>query len=73
MTDKEILFKLEEIFDLDESVLSQDTELANLVEFDSMAKLSLIVIADEDFNKRLTAEQINDFELVKDIVNFLKS
>ena len=70
---KEILEKLEETFEMDEGSLTADQLLDELEEFDSMTKLSLIVLADDDFNKRLSAEQINDFKSVADIINFLQN
>ncbi|MFY0672412.1 MAG: acyl carrier protein [Bacteroidia bacterium] len=71
MSEKEILNQIEEVLELDENTLKKETELSNIEEFDSMAKLSLIVMSDDDFGKKLTAEQINDFVTVGDIVKFL--
>jgi len=71
MSESDILKQLEEIFEMNENSLEVTMELGNLAEFDSMAKLSLIVLSDEEFNKKLTAEQINDFKTVNDIVIFL--
>lgn len=36
-----------------------------------MAKLTLIVLCDEEFSKKLTGEQINAFKTVKDILDFM--
>ena len=36
-----------------------------------MAKLSLIVLCDEEFGKKLTGEQIRAFKTVGDIITFL--
>ena len=71
MTQNEILNQIAEVFDVDADTLSLDKSLESIPEFDSMAKLSLIVMCDDDFNKKLTAEQINDFKTVGDIVTFL--
>lgn len=73
MTEKEVLNKLEELFDLDEGTLNTEMKLDAVSEYDSMAKLSLIVMSDDDFSKKLTAEQINDFNTVGDIVTFLNA
>jgi acyl carrier protein len=40
-------------------------------EFDSMAKLTLIVLCDEEFGKKLTGEQIRAFKTVGDILDFM--
>jgi acyl carrier protein len=37
-----------------------------------MAKLSLIVLMDEECNKKLTGEQIREFKIVADILNFME-
>lgn len=71
MSQNDVLKQLEEVLDLNEGSLSMDMELGAIAEFDSMAKLSLIVMCDDEFNKRLTAEQLNDFKTVGDIVEFL--
>lgn len=70
---EEILNELEEVFDMDEGALSIDMTLDSVDEFDSMAKLSLIVMCDDDFGKKLTAEQLNEFKTVGDIVVFLQA
>lgn len=73
MTEKEILNQIEDVLDVSKGYLTLDMELSSIAEYDSMAKLSLIVHSDDEFNKKLTAEQINDFKIVGDIVNFLNS
>ena len=71
MTNQEKMRMLEETFELDENSLTEDTVLTDIVEYDSMAKLSLIVLCDDEFDKKLTGEQIREFKTVKDILNFL--
>jgi acyl carrier protein len=71
MNSQELLNKLEDLFDLSEGTLDVEMDLNSIPEFDSMAKLSLIVFSDDEFDKKLTAEQLNEFVKVKDIVNFL--
>lgn len=71
MTTKEKLNLLEETFELDENSLSEDTTLDSIPEYDSMTKLSLIVLCDEEFDKKLTGEQIKEFKTVKDVLDFM--
>lgn len=71
MTEKEKLGLLEEMMELDEGLLTIDTKLENVEEWDSMAMLSLIVLMDEQFNKKLSGEQIKSFKTVGDIINFM--
>ena len=70
MTIKEKISLIEEALELEPDTLNESTELESLVEYDSMGKLSLIVLADEEFEKKLTGEQINEFKTVQDVLNF---
>lgn len=70
---KEILSELEEVFDMEEKTLTPDMMLDSIEEFDSMAKLSLIVMCDDDFGKKLSAEHLNEFKTIGDIVAFLQA
>lgn len=71
MTNKEKIELLEDAFELDENTLNEDTNLNEIEEYDSMAKLTLIVLCDDEFEKKLTGEQINAFKTVKDILDFM--
>lgn len=71
MTKNEILRALEDALDLDQNLLSLEMNLTDLKEYDSMAKLAVIVLADDEFGKKLTGEQIRKFVTVGDIVDFL--
>jgi acyl carrier protein len=73
MTKQEILNHIEESLELDENTLKEETLLDDIVEYDSMGKLSLIVLSDEEFDKKLTGEQIEAFKTVGDIVKFLEA
>ena len=71
MTNPEKIALLEETWELDEGTLTEDTVLADLEKFDSMAKLSLIVLCDDEFGKKLPGETIKSFRTVKDILDFM--
>lgn len=71
MSTKEKLNQLEELLDIEEGTLNENDVLDSIPEYDSMAKLSLIVLMDEEFNKKLTGEQILTFKTVKDILDFM--
>ena len=72
MTNQEIINLIEETFEIDKNTLSENSLLVDISEYDSMAKLSVIILADDEFNKKLTGETIRDFKTVGDIVQFLK-
>lgn len=71
MTQEEKLALLEDMLELDPKSLTPDTDLASVEEYDSMTKLSLIVMMDDEFGKRLTGEQILKFKTVNDILEFM--
>lgn len=71
MTNEEKIAMLEDILELENGTLSAETELASVDEYDSMAKLSLIVLMDDEFNKKLTGEKISEFKTVQDVLDFM--
>ena len=71
MTNEEKIAMLEDMLELENGTLSAETELVSVDEYDSMAKLSLIVMMDDEFSKKLTGEQIREFKTVQDILDFM--
>ncbi|HHV25537.1 MAG: hypothetical protein KA807_10870 [Prolixibacteraceae bacterium] len=71
MTNEEKLRLIEDTLELDNNSLKESTFLADIENYDSMTKLTLIVLCDDEFNKKLTGEQINEFKTVKDILDFM--
>jgi acyl carrier protein len=69
-THQEIINLLEDALELDSNSLTMDSVLANIPEYDSMAKLSIIILSDEEFEKKLSGEQMRSFVTVGDIVRF---
>ena len=72
MTEKEKMNLLEETLELDEGTLTLDMNLADIDEYHSMAKLSLIVMMDDEFGKKLTGDEVKSFVTVGDIINYMK-
>lgn len=62
---------LEEMMELDEGTLEVETKLGDIEEYDSMAKLSLIVLMNDEFGKKITINQIKKFQCVQDILDFM--
>ena len=71
MTNHEKIRLIEDALELDENTLTEETFLDAVSEYDSMAKLTLIVLCDDEFNKKLTGEQIKEFKTVKDVLDFM--
>ena len=72
MTNQEIINLIEDTFEIDMNTLSENSKLVDIPEYDSMAKLSVIILADDDFDKKLTGETMREFKTIGDIVEFLK-
>ncbi len=68
MTNQEKIALLEETLEIDEGTLTEDTLLEDVDEYDSMAKLSLIVMMDDEFDVKLTGDMIKGFQTVGDIL-----
>ena len=73
MTNEEVISLIEETLEIESSTLNSETLLDDILEFDSMGKLSVIVMADDEFDKKLTGEQMKKFRTVGDIVMFLNA
>ena len=71
MSEKEKLALLEDMFELDEGDLSADTVLEDLDEWDSMSKLSLIVLMNDEFDKKLSGDEIMTFNTIGDILAYM--
>lgn len=59
---------LEDVFELSVDELSPETELDGLESWDSMTKLSLIVMIEEEFGKVLKSDAIRKFKTINDIL-----
>lgn len=71
MTEQEKIAMLEDMMELDEGTLAADTALADVEEYDSMAKLSLIVLMEDEFDVKLDGDTIKAFETVGDILKLM--
>ena len=71
MTEREKLALLEDMMELDEGDLTADKALEDIEEYDSMAKLSLIVLMEDEFDVKLTSDVIKGFHNVGDIISLM--
>lgn len=62
---------LAELFDMEEKDLDPKMVLANLENWDSMTKLSLIVMMDDECGKTLEADTLKRFQTVQDIMDYM--
>jgi len=62
---------LEDMFEMDEGTLKAEQVLDDLDEWDSIAKLSLIVLVDDEFGKTLHEDDFEKFTTIQDILDFM--
>ncbi len=70
MLKNEFMNKIEELFELPQNTLNESSLLTNFSQWDSMTKLSLIVLISESFNKSVSSNVLNGFKYVSDILLF---
>ena len=68
MSEREKLALLEDLFELSEGDIDVKTSLDDVEEYDSMTKLSLIVMMEDEFGVKLTGEDIKGFKTIGDIL-----
>ena len=70
MTVQEKLEVLEDILELDEGTLKVEDSLEDIDEWDSMSKLYLVTYVKKEMQKRLTVDEIKNFETAQDICDY---
>lgn len=68
MTIEEKLAALEDIMDLDPDTLKPDARLEEIEEWDSLSALSFVVLLGDEFNRKITGQEIRAFETVQDML-----
>ena len=63
---------LEETLDTEEGVLTPETSLDTVEEWDSIAMLSLIAMLDEAFDKTITGKELKELKTVADILAYME-
>ena len=71
MNDEKKMALLEEMFEVDEGSLTPETELSSIENWDSMMKLTLIVLMDDECGKTLKSDDIKGFKTIKDIMDYM--
>lgn len=66
---KEKLNVLKDLFDIDQDILREETELDQLNEWDSIASITTIAMFDNLFGKEITPEEVKGFRTIKDITD----
>lgn len=67
----EKLALLEDILDVDSGSLSCEQTLEDIDEWDSLSALSVVVMIKDEFNKKLTGDQVRSFKTIQDIIDVM--
>ena len=73
MSEKEKLILLEKTLEVEEGTLKPDTILDDIAEYDSLTKLSIMVMLEDDFGKKLSANDFKGFHTVKDLLEVMNN
>lgn len=71
MSNQEKIALLEDMFEMEEGTLSPEMKLDEIENWDSMMKLTLIVMMDEECGKTLKSDDIKGFKTIQDIMNYM--
>lgn len=71
MTLQEKIQFIEDIMDVDEGSLTEETILEEVEEWDSLSTLTLTVKMKQDYDMNLATETIKEFVTVGDICNYI--
>lgn len=72
MTNQEKIELIEELLEVDEGSLTEDTLLKGLEEWDSIAALTLIAMLDEKFNRIVSGDEVKALTTVRDILDYMQ-
>lgn len=68
MTTEEKIRKIEEVMEVDEGTLDEESILSDYEEWDSLTILSFLAMADMVLNKTIDADKIKNAKTVKDLI-----
>lgn len=69
---KEKLAILEDMMELETGSLAPETSLVDLEEWDSLSALSFVVMLGDEFQRKISGQEIRSFETVQDMLNVMK-
>lgn len=73
MNTQEKLTALEDVMELDEGTLKPEMELDEIEEWDSLSALSFVVLLGDEFNRKISGQQIRAFQTVQDLLNVMEA
>jgi phosphopantetheine attachment domain protein len=72
MTAKEKLMQIADILEVEDTEINENTVLADMDTWDSVAVLSFISLMNDEFNKFPNAVEIRGYKTVGDLMNAMK-
>lgn len=72
METQEKLAALEDIMELDEGTLTPEMRLEDIEEWDSLSALSFVVLLGDEFDRKISGQEIRAFETVQDMLNVME-
>lgn len=72
MNRKDFLKNLEEILEIEQNSLHEDMELSEISNWDSLAFLSVIAMADEEFDIVIEGHLLENVQKVSDLMELVK-
>lgn len=69
MTIQEKLSILQDLLDIEQDILNEETVLDQLSEWDSIAAITIIAMFDSQFGKVVSPDEVKEFKTVKDITD----
>ena len=72
MTTEKKIAMLADIMEMEEDELTLDIVLDDLENWDSMTKLSLFVLFEDEFGKKITTKDVRGFQKVSDIIELME-
>lgn len=72
MTNQEKIAMLEDIMELDENTLTENTDLMDIEEWDSLSVLSFMAMLDSIFGKNLPGSEIRKAKTISDLMKMME-
>lgn len=72
MNTQEKMQLISEILDVDITSINENTVLNDLDEWDSMSRLSVIVMMDDEFGKTISGSDVRNLKTIKDILDMME-
>ncbi len=69
---KDKLTILEDMMELEAGSLAPETSLEDLEEWDSLSALSFVVMLGDEFQRKISGQEIRRFETVQDMLNVME-